>query len=157
MFFQAQGICSMSESQATCLFTEGKVTLPDQYQDRTVNVFTLSGENAPAFNISRDTLSAGEVLQDYIDRQLALMDKHLKGWKLSLREATVLGGNVAKGECIHASYLRDSQRVFQQQAVFNLTDNHILVFTMTRAEKIRDTDSQCFQTLLASFTSNTNN
>ncbi len=86
----------MSESQATCLFTEGKVTLPDQYQDRTVNVFTLSGENAPAFNISRDTLSAGEVLQDYIDRQLALMDKHLKGWKLSLREATVLGGMLQK-------------------------------------------------------------
>lgn len=147
----------MSESQATCLFTEGQVTLPDQYQDRTVNVFTLSGENAPAFNISRDTLSDGEMLQDYIDRQLALMDKHLKGWKLSQREATVLGENVAYGEYIHASYLRDNQRVFQQQAVFNTAAEHILVFTMTRVGKITDTNSQCFQALLASFRFNTNN
>ena len=60
----------MSESHAVCLFTEGRITLPDQYQD---------GENAPAFNISRDTLSNGEALPDYIDRQTALMNKHLKG------------------------------------------------------------------------------
>ncbi|WP_034915746.1 DUF1795 domain-containing protein [Erwinia sp. 9145] len=141
----------MSQSHAICLFSEGRITLPDQYQDRTVNVFTLSGENAPAFNISRDTLNNGEALTDYISRQSALMDKHLKGWKLSLREAAVLGENLIHGECIHASYLRDNQRVFQQQAVFNTANKHILVFTMTRAEKIRDTDSQHFQTLLASF------
>ncbi|UQY42789.1 DcrB-related protein [Mixta hanseatica] len=141
----------MSENHATCLFTEGQVTLPDRYQDRTVNVFTLSGENAPAFNISRDTLTDGEALQDYIDRQLALMDKHLKGWKLSLREAAALGQDTVQGECIHASYLRDNQRIFQQQAVFNTAAKHILVFTMTRTGKIRDTDSQCFQALLASF------
>lgn len=145
----------MSESHATCLFTEGRITLPDQYQDRTVNVFTLPGENAPAFNISRDTLSNGEVLQDYIDRQTALMDKHLKGWKLSLREAAVLGENIAHGECVHASYFRDGKRVFQQQAVFNTSENHILVFTMSRVEKIRDMDSQCFQALLGSFRFNT--
>lgn len=145
----------MSESHATCLFTEGRITLPDQYQDRTVNVFTLSGENAPAFNISRDTLTDGEALQGYIDRQLALMDKHLKGWKLSLREAAVLGEDAVHGECLHASYLRDNQRVFQQQAVFNTAAQHILVFTMTRMGKIRDMDSQCFQALLASFRFNT--
>lgn len=140
-----------SVSHATCLFTEGRITLPDQYQDRTVNVFTLHAENAPAFNISRDTLHEGETRQDYIFRQLALMEKHLKGWKLSAREAAVLGENLVAGECIHASYLRDNQRIFQQQAVFNLAANHILVFTMTRAEKIRETDSQHFQALLASF------
>ena len=145
----------MSENHATCLFTEGRVTLPDQYQDRTVNVFTLPGENTPAFNISRDTLSHGEALQHYIDRQLALMAKHLKGWKLTLREAAILGDNVTQGECVHASYLRDNHRVFQQQAVFNSADDHILVFTMTRVEKLSDSDSQSFQALLASFRVNT--
>ena len=140
-----------SESHATCLFTEGRITLPDQYQDRTVNVFTLPDENAPAFNISRDILHEGEALQDYINRQLALMNKHLKGWKLSAREAAVLGKNLIAGECIHASYPRDNQPIFQQQAVFNSAANHILVFTMTRAEKISDTDSQHFKALLASF------
>lgn len=141
----------MSENHATCLFTEGWITLPDQYQDRTVNVFAPSEENRPAFNISRDTLNEGETLAKYIDRQLALMDNHLKGWKISQREATVLGENLISGECIHASYLRDKRRLFQQQAVFNTTDSHILVFTMSHTEKLSNRDSQLFQTLLASF------
>ncbi|OJH81799.1 hypothetical protein ASJ78_04810 [Serratia marcescens] len=58
----------MSENLPLCLFTEGRITLPDHYQDRTVNVFTLPGVNTPAFNISRDNLNEGESLPDYIDR-----------------------------------------------------------------------------------------
>ncbi|QKJ85625.1 DUF1795 domain-containing protein [Paramixta manurensis] len=81
----------MSENHATCLFTEGRITLPDQYQDRTMNVFTLPGGSAPAFNISRDTLNDEERLPDYINRQLALMAKHLKGWKQAERVPVVLG------------------------------------------------------------------
>lgn len=141
----------MSESQATCRFTEGSITLPDHYQDRTVNVFTLSGENTPAFNISRDILNDGETLSAYIDKQLALLKKHLKGWKEQLREAAVLGDNLLQGECVHASYLRDGRRTFQQQAVFNTAENHILVFTMTSTATLTDADSQVFNTLLNSF------
>ncbi len=39
------------------------------------------GANAPALNISRDTQNPGETLAAYSDRQMALMAKHLKGWK----------------------------------------------------------------------------
>ncbi|WP_067707263.1 DcrB-related protein [Erwinia sp. ErVv1] len=145
----------MPESHTTCRFTEGNITLPDHYQDRTVNVFTLPGKNTPAFNISRDSMNDDETLSAYIDRQLTLMQKHLKGWKQTERVSVVLGNNLLQGECVHASYLRDGKRVFQQQAVFNTSENHILVFTMSRVEKIRDMDSQCFQALLGSFRFNT--
>ncbi|WP_168393558.1 DcrB-related protein [Erwinia amylovora] len=145
----------MSENLPLCVFTEGRITLPDRYQDRTVNVFTLPGENTPAFNISRDTLSDGEALEDYIDRQLTLMQKHLKGWKQTERVPVLLGDNLSQGECVHASYLRDGKRVFQQQTVFNTSENHILVFTMSCTAILTDVDSQQFQALLASFCFNT--
>ena len=145
----------MSENLPLCLFTEGSITLPDHYQDRTVNVFTAPGENSPAFNISRDTLSDGEALEDYIDRQLTLMQNHLKGWKQTERVPVLLGDNLSQGECVHASYLRDGKRVFQQQAVFNTSANHILVFTVSCTAILTDGDSQQFHALLASFSFNT--
>lgn len=144
----------MSENLPLCVFTEGRITLPDQYQDRTVNVFTLPGVNTPAFNISRDNLNDGESLPDYIDRQLALMEKHLKGWKQTERVPVLLGDNLLQGECVHASYLRDGKRVFQQQAVFNTSANHILVFTVSCTAILTDGDSQQFHALLASFSFN---
>lgn len=145
----------MSENLPVCVFTEGRITLPDQYQERTVNVFTVPGENSPAFNISRDTLSDGEALEDYIDRQLTLMQKHLKGWKQTERVPVLLGDNLLQGECVHASDLRDGKRVFQQQAVFNTSENPVLVFTMSCTAILTDGDSQQFQALLASFCFNT--
>lgn len=75
-------------------FNEGLINFPDGYQDRTVNVFVPPVAEAPAFNISRDTLNPGEALAAYIDRQLALMEKHLKGWKQSARNAVTLGDNL---------------------------------------------------------------
>ncbi|MGP3591502.1 DcrB-related protein [Vagococcus sp. WN89Y] len=141
----------MSEPAQPCLFTEGQVTLPESYQDRTVNVFTPPGADAPAFNISRDTLNSGETLAAYTDRQMALMEKHLKGWKTGERGESVLGDNLANGEIIHASYLRDGKRTFQQQAVFNPSADRILVFTMSATRALGDADSALLRSLLQSF------
>ncbi|WP_297202093.1 DUF1795 domain-containing protein [uncultured Pluralibacter sp.] len=141
----------MSSGHALCRFTEGNITVPGHYQDRTVNILTLPGENTPAFNISRDSLNNGEALAAYIDRQLALLEKHLKGWMLSRREPAALGDNLLQGECVHARFLRDGKPVFQQQAVFNTGENHVLVFTMTGSAALTDADGRRFQALLASF------
>ena len=79
----------MSEQHSQCLFSEGLINVPEGYQDRTVNVFAPPAADAPAFNISRDALNPGEALAAYIDRQLALMAKHIKGWKQGLAGHTV--------------------------------------------------------------------
>jgi len=47
------------------------------------------------------------------------MAKHLKGWKTGERTEAVLGDSLAVGEIIHASYLHDGKRTFQQQAVYH--------------------------------------
>lgn len=141
----------MNDSSQFCLFTEGRIALPDCYQDRTVNVFTPTAAGSPAFNISRDTLHADEVLETYIDRQLALMAQHLQGWQQSQRATATLGEHLLSGEIVHASYLRDGRRVWQQQAVFTPDNSRVLVFTMTSMNVLRDTDTALFDSLLRSF------
>ena len=141
----------MSEPSSQCLFSEGLINFPDGYQDRTVNVFAPPAADAPAFNISRDALNPGETLAAYIDRQLALMEKHIKGWKQGERSDATLGDSLLQGEIVHASYLRDGKRVWQQQAVFNVDSHKILVFTMTCTRALGDADSAMFGELLRSF------
>ncbi|HCT3537138.1 DcrB-related protein [Enterobacter hormaechei] len=141
----------MSESSPKYHINEGLISLPDGYHDRTVNVFALPAGDAPAFNISRDALNPGEALAAYIDRQLALMAKHIKGWKQGERSAATLGDNLSLGEIVHASYLRDGKRIWQQQAVFNVDGDKILVFTMTCTRAPGDADSALFGDLLRSF------
>ena len=141
----------MSESSPKYHINEGLISLPDGYHDRTVNVFALPAGDAPAFNISRDALNPGEALAAYIDRQLALMAKHIKGWKQGERSAATLGDNLSLGEIVHASYLRDGKRIWQQQAVSNVDSDKILVFTMTCTRAPGDADSALFGDLLRSF------
>ncbi|ACX86199.1 DUF1795 domain-containing protein [Pectobacterium parmentieri] len=141
-------------SASYCRFTEGGITLPDGYQDRTLNAFTPCQEGEPALTISRDRLNDGEALGDYIDRQLALMTQHLKGWKTQSRDAIWLGDRLLEGERIQASYLRDGQRLWQQQAVFALANAQILVFTLSKTTTLSTADGSRFNALLGSFTFN---
>ncbi|KHN55407.1 DcrB-related protein [Pectobacterium fontis] len=143
-----------THSSARCIFTEGSITLPDGYRDRTVNAFTPSQEGEPAFTVSRDVMNDGEVLSGYIDRQLNLMSQHFKSWKTQAREAIWLGNNVLEGERLQASYLRDGQRIWQQQAVFAVDSVQILVFTLSKTAALSAADESRFNALLGSFTFN---
>ncbi|MCA2028668.1 DUF1795 domain-containing protein, partial [Enterobacter sp. K16B] len=62
-----------------------------------------------------------------------------------------LGDNLSQGEIVHASYLRDGKRIWQQQAVFNTNSDKVLVFTMTCTRAPGDADSALFGELLRSF------
>ena len=79
------------------------------------------------------------------------MGQSLKGWALKSREPATLGDGLAAGEWVRASYLRDGKRIWQQQAVFNVDGNKILVFTMTCTRAPGDADSALFGELLRSF------
>ncbi|QHM70036.1 DcrB-related protein [Mixta intestinalis] len=141
----------MSAYPPVSLLSEGVVTIPEGCQDRTVNIFTQPDADAPSFNIARDTLHPNESLTAYIDRQLALMKKHIKGWKQEARSAAVLGDNLSQGEIVQVSYLREGKRIQQQQAVFNPTDDNVLVFTMTSAQVLSEADNARFRAFFGSF------
>ncbi|MCL2892224.1 DcrB-related protein [Brenneria tiliae] len=140
----------MSSSDPIRRFHEGRVTLPAGYVDRTVNVFAPNDDRAASINISRDTLQPTETLSAYIDRQVQLLAQHLKGWRSDARQPVALGQTV-QGECVPASYLRDGKRIWQQQAVFALTDGSVLVFTQSKNDRLSDADNALFHALLGSF------
>lgn len=134
-----------------CAFTEGSVSLPDGYSDRTVNVLLAGDDHAPSLNISRDALQADESLADYITRQLDTLSHALKGWVLKSREPAVLGSGALPGEEVHASYLRDGKRFWQRQAVFALPEGPVLVFTLAHSRKLTAQDESLLQQVLTSF------
>ncbi|UWS28279.1 DUF1795 domain-containing protein [Erwinia pyrifoliae] len=134
-----------------CTFTEGSVTLPEGYSDRTVNVLLAGDDASPSLNISRDTLQPGEAVADYITRQLATLSASLKGWVLKGREPAALGGEQLPGESVSASYLRDGQRIWQRQAVFALAQGRVLVFTLAQPRKPSPQDEALLQQVLASY------
>lgn len=140
----------MSDIHPTCLFTEGRVTIPGNYQERTVNVFIPLTPETPTINISRDFPAENETFSAYIERQLTLMQTHLQGWALAERAPCVLGDNLLQGESLYSNYLRDNNRFWQKQAVFIMPDNHILAFTMI-APELSDAANAQFQDMLASF------
>ncbi|HEI3539040.1 TPA: DUF1795 domain-containing protein [Escherichia coli] len=142
----------MSESER-CVFSEGSVSLPAGYNERTVNVLVAGDEYSPSLTISRDNARHGELLPDYIARQLAVLSGNLKGWVLNRREPVSLGNGQWAGERVDASYLRDGQRIWQQQAVFMLQDSRILVFTLTHNRKLSQQDTTLLRQVLDSYQS----
>lgn len=134
-----------------CAFSEGSVSLPDGYSDRTVNVLLPGDDFSPSLNISRDALQPDEALADYITRQLDELSQGLKGWVLKKREPASLGKDPLQGECVHASYLRDGKRVWQRQAVFALQEGHVLVFTLANTRKLLPQDDALLQQVLDSY------
>lgn len=142
----------MTIDPSRCRFAEGSVTLPDNYHDRTLNVFSSDSPTEATFNIARDQLQAGENLAGYIDRQLSLMEQHFKGWKTASRTPVTPGENLSAGECITASYEQNGQQtIHQQQAIFPLNNGKVLVFTVSRASPLTDKNNAAFQRLLTSF------
>ncbi|MGP3220719.1 DcrB-related protein [Serratia bockelmannii] len=134
-----------------CAFSEGSVSLPAGYSDRTVNVLLAEDDFSPSLNISRDMLQPDEALAGYITRQLDELSQGLKGWVLKNREPAVLGKTQLQGECVHASYLRDGKRVWQRQAVFALQEGHVLVFTLAHTRKLLPQDDALLQQVLDSY------
>jgi len=114
------------------LLSEGCITLPPGFEDRTTNVFVPENpETRPNLNIARDWLREGEALPDYVDRQLAQLKKHLAGYKLVARDEERLGqGDAALGGLrVDATYKNGTRPVHQRQAAFIVAPQRALIFT----------------------------
>jgi hypothetical protein len=134
-----------------CQFSEGSIALPEAYQDRTINVFASASGQSPALNISRDQLKPQQTLADYVDSQLELLSQNIKGWKQDDRQTITLGCTALPTEQVAASFLREGQRMWQLQAVSALPNGQVLVFTLSKTEKISEQDHALWQRWLASF------
>ncbi len=89
--------------------------IPDEFRDRTVNVFTLTDEGPTELSVvvTRDTLRAGEDLATYLDRQLAVLHERFAQFRLRRREPAAVGG--VAGERLEMQWQSPQGTVYQRQ------------------------------------------
>lgn len=135
-----------------CRFTEGTITLPEGYCERTLNTLADTRSVLPPITISRDKLGDHNNPEEYILSQLAILQKQMKDWQQEAHQPVVLGDNLTTGIMISYDFLRpDNLRLYQKQALFTLNMEDILIFSLSKASPISSTDMQLFSDTLKSF------
>ncbi|WP_337030723.1 DcrB-related protein [Pantoea agglomerans] len=135
-----------------CRFTEGMITLPQGYSERTLNTLADTRSTLPPITISRDKLGDHNNPEEYILSQLAILQKQMKDWQQELHQPVVLGNNLTTGIMITYDFLRpDNLRLYQKQAVFTLNMDDLLIFSLSKASPITAADLQIFSDTLESF------
>ncbi|AOE42759.1 MULTISPECIES: DcrB-related protein [Pantoea] len=135
-----------------CRFTEGMITLPQGYCERTLNTLAGTRSTLPPITISRDKLGDHNNPEEYILSQLAILQKQMKDWQQEVHQPVVLGNNLTTGIMITYDFLRpDNLRLYQKQAVFTLNMDDLLIFSLSKASPISAADLQIFSDTLESF------
>lgn len=136
-----------------CLFNEGSVTIPQGFVDRTINIIADAQAQQPPVNISRDKLPVGMALDDYINSQISELQRSVQGWEGQIQAGWVLGDNVCTGIGLDHSFLRpDGVRICQKQAIFDVGDGTLLLFSSSKTSGFSAAEEACFQQVIASFT-----
>lgn len=136
-------------------FHEGTIDLPQGFADRTANIFISAepGQSQLNLNIARDAMEPGETLATYVDRQIALLEKNLRGYRLRHRQAERLGSGQAAlaGERIDATRKEGGQILHQRQAAFVCGAQRVLVLSGTGIQPFADAQDAMWAAWLASF------
>jgi hypothetical protein len=123
-------------------FTEGSVTLPNGYEDRSTNLLVPPNTAAqPNLSIARDWMKPNETLSAYVDRQTATLKAQLAGHKVLSREPVHLGVQPAaeggpvplQGLRIDAAYRNGKHTIHMRQAAFEVSPLRVLIFTASSA------------------------
>ncbi|PWB32604.1 DUF1795 domain-containing protein [Pseudomonas sp. SDI] len=136
------------------LLQEGRLTLPDGFSDRSVNMF-IPGNVVPAvfsLTVGRDQTLPGESLDQYLERQLELIAIRLRQYT-RLGSAEVWLGTQAPlaGMQVDAHFNSDGRVVYQRQAAFLIAEERVLVFSATAQSPFDAALDQTWQEVLASF------
>ncbi|TDV58952.1 DcrB-related protein [Pseudomonas sp. LP_7_YM] len=133
---------------------EGSFTLPDGFQDRTVNMFVF-GNTVPgplSLTLSRDTHLPGEDITAYLKRQLKLLASKLRGYTvLEQKVASLSTSQPIPGLQIEAYYLNEKKPIYQRQAAFIIAPGRVLVFACTSQTDFTAQQDQNWTDVLASF------
>lgn len=135
-----------------CRFSEGMITLPEGYCERTLNTLTDKRSVLPPITLSRDVLGNHNSVEEYIDSQLAILKKQMKNWQQGDHQAVTLGDNLSIGVLITYDFLRpDKIRLYQNQAIFTLNMEDLLIFSISKTSPLTEQDKRCFSDTLKSF------
>jgi hypothetical protein len=141
-------------------FTEGSITLPAGYEDRSTNLLVPANTaTQPNLSIARDWMKPGETLEEYIFRQAGVLQAQLAGHKVLSRQPVHLGAQPAAesdpapvpGQRIDATYRNGKHTIHMRQAAFEVSPLRVLIFTASSATRFGAAFEQLWSGWLASY------
>jgi hypothetical protein len=142
------------------VFTEGSITLPAGYEDRSTNLLVPANTaTQPNLSIAPDWMKPGETLEEYIFRQAGVLQAQLAGHKVLSREPAHLGAQPAaeddaeplSGQRIDATYRNGKHTIHMRQAAFEVSPSRVLIFTASSATRFGAAFEQLWSGWLASY------
>ena len=135
---------------------EGTLSLPGRAEDRTINIFQISGAGkGESFNIvvNRDVCVPEENIEAYVARQLKLLGRTLRSMKeVARRQVTVGEPNIPGMEIeVHSTDVSTGRVQYQIQASCKFTDKSVLIFSLTSPSPPSEELREDWRQFLASF------
>jgi hypothetical protein len=132
---------------------EGSFRIPDQAQDRSVNMLVLNhGPGGLTLVATRDQLQEGEQLEGFLTRQLRTLASQVKQFRQQAPEAVAVGTAQLPALRIATSFKQNNASVHQLQTAIHLGGKAVLVLTLTCAAPLTAEQAAYAQQLLDSFT-----
>src|SRR2546427_12524668 len=129
---------------------EGYFEIPEEWSDRSVNVFAVSDE-APgdfSFIITRDGLEDHQNFESYVEEQLVALSKTLSQFKLFRKHST----SVDRLPALSAEFAWDAEgKTMTQRQTYVKCGRGVLVFTATTIEKFSREHEEIIDNILSTF------
>ncbi|MDL2274731.1 DUF1795 domain-containing protein [Desulfosarcina sp. OttesenSCG-928-G10] len=138
------------------MMQEGTLALPDATEDRTVNIFQMTGVGkGESCNlvVNRDVCEAGETLEAYVSRQLKLLGRTMRSMKETARREAVIGTpQVPAMEIeVRSTDVSTGRVQYQILACCKLSDRSVLLFTLTSPSPLSEALRSDWQRIIGSF------
>jgi hypothetical protein len=124
--------------------------IPEEFRDRTVNVFTLTDEGPTDLSVvvTRDKLREGEDLATYLDRQLAILQQRMPQFRLRRREPAVVAA--AGGERLEMQWQTPQGTVYTRQVAVVSPQGPVLTMSATFRSPPAEPYASMFEQFVAS-------
>jgi hypothetical protein len=129
---------------------EGRFEIPEEWSDRSVNVFSVSGDLPGDFSfvITRDSIEDQPNFESYVEEQLAALSKTLSQFKLFRKYPT----SVDHLPALNAEFTWDAEgKTMAQRQTYVRRQRGVLVFTATTIEKFSPEHEEIIDSILSTF------
>lgn len=132
---------------------EGNFRIPDQAQDRSVNMLVLNhGPGGLTLVVTRDRLQEGEQLDGFLARQSRILAAQVKGHRQQEAAPLAVGSAQLPALRVASSFRQNNAAIHQLQTAVLLGGDAVLVLTLSCAAPLTAEQNAYAQELLDSFT-----
>lgn len=136
----------------TYIINEGSLGITPN-EDRSINIVGLGRQHEVPLTlvVTRDVLEAGENLAGAVARQVKALSRQVQAFKEHVRREDMLGVTRLPAVLLETSFKQAGQPTHQCQAIAELAEGKLLIFTLSSPKPIDDRLREQWLALLGSF------